>query len=57
MIRQKARAPQLAGLAISGVFLAFAGDGIRAYFTPDDMMNLYVSRSSAPAELLYNNRR
>lgn len=26
---------------ISGIFLAFAGDGLRAYFTPDDMMNLY----------------
>ena len=26
---------------IAGVFLAFAGDGLRGYFTPDDMMNLY----------------
>jgi hypothetical protein len=30
-----------AALAIFALFLAFAGDGIRAYFTPDDMMNLY----------------
>ena len=30
-----------AALLIAGVFLAFAGDGLRAYFTPDDMMNLY----------------
>ena len=30
-----------AALAIAGVFLAFAGDGLRAYFTPDEMMNLY----------------
>jgi hypothetical protein len=30
-----------AALVIAGVFLAFAGDGLRAYFTPDDMMNLY----------------
>src|ERR1035437_5140556 len=30
-----------AALLIAGVFLAFSGDGLRAYFTPDDMMNLY----------------
>jgi hypothetical protein len=30
-----------ATLLIAGVFLAFAGDGLRAYFTPDEMMNLY----------------
>jgi hypothetical protein len=30
-----------AALAIAGIFLAFSGDGLRAYFTPDDMMNLY----------------
>src|ERR1035437_6379801 len=30
-----------AALVIVGVFLAFAGDGLRAYFTPDEMMNLY----------------
>jgi len=30
-----------AALLIAGIFLAFAGDGLRAYFTPDDMMNLY----------------
>jgi hypothetical protein len=56
MISQKARGPLLAALAIGGIFLAFAGDGIRAYFTPDDMMNLYVSWSAAPAELLHNDR-
>jgi hypothetical protein len=27
--------------AIAAVFLGFAGDGLAAYFTPDDMMNLY----------------
>jgi hypothetical protein len=26
---------------IGGFLLVFAGDGLRAYFTPDDMMNLY----------------
>src|SRR5207247_3480443 len=26
---------------IIGFFLVFAGDGLSAYFTPDDMMNLY----------------
>jgi Dolichyl-phosphate-mannose-protein mannosyltransferase len=56
MIPQRARAPLLAALAIGGIFLAFAGDGIRAYFTPDDMMNLYVSWSAAPADLLHNDR-
>ena len=31
----------LATLAIAGIFFGFAGDGLRAYFTPDEMMNLY----------------
>ena len=31
----------LATLAIAGIFLGFAGDGLRAYFTPDEMMNFY----------------
>jgi hypothetical protein len=26
---------------IAGIFLCLAGDGLRAYFTPDDAMNLY----------------
>jgi hypothetical protein len=56
MISPKARAPLLAALVIGGIFLAFAGDGLRSYFTPDDMMNLYVSWSAAPAELLHNDR-
>ena len=30
-----------AALLVCALFLGFAGDGIRAYFTPDDMMNLY----------------
>jgi hypothetical protein len=30
-----------AALLIAGVFLAFAGDGLLAYFAPDEMMNLY----------------
>ena len=30
-----------ATLLIAAIFLGFAGDGLRAYFTPDEMMNLY----------------
>jgi hypothetical protein len=30
-----------AALGIAGVFFGFAGDGLRAYFAPDEMMNLY----------------
>jgi hypothetical protein len=56
MIPKKQRAPLVAALAICGIFLGFAGDGIRAYFTPDDMMNLYVSWSASPMELLHNDR-
>ncbi len=56
MVPQKRRAPLLAGLAIGGIFLAFAGDGLGAYFTPDDMMNLYVSWSASPLGLLRNDR-
>jgi len=32
-----------AALTILGIFALFAGDGLFAYFTPDDMMNLYDS--------------
>jgi hypothetical protein len=46
----------LAAVVVCGLLLVFAGDGIRAYFTPDDVMNLYVSWSAAPAELLHNDR-
>src|ERR1039457_842454 len=35
------RTPIFATLGIAGVFLGFAGDRLRAYFTPDEMMNLY----------------
>jgi len=56
MVPKRLRAPLLASLAICAIFLAFAGDGIRAYFTPDDMMNLYVSWSATPLELLHNDR-
>ena len=55
-IPPKRRAPLLAALAIAGLFFAFAGDGIRAYFTPDDMMNLYVSWSAPAGRLLHNDR-
>ena len=30
-----------ATLTIAGIFFGFAGDGLRAYFTPDEMMNFY----------------
>ncbi len=30
-----------AAATVGAMLLAFAGDGLRAYFTPDDMMNLY----------------
>jgi hypothetical protein len=33
--------PIAAALTIAANFLTFAGDGLSAYFTPDDMMNLY----------------
>ena len=56
MVPRKLRAPLLAGLLIGAIFLAFAGDGVDAYFTPDDMMNLYVSWSASPAGLLINDR-
>jgi hypothetical protein len=32
-----------AALTVLGFFVFFAGDGLFAYFTPDDMMNLYDS--------------
>jgi hypothetical protein len=33
--------PICGALAIAAIFLTFAGDGLAAYFTADDMMNLY----------------
>ncbi len=56
MIAPKWRAPLLAALAIGAMFAAFAGDGIGAYFTPDDMMNLNMSWSAAPLVLLRGDR-
>ena len=42
----RGRATLAAALVAGGCFFALAGDGIRAYFTPDDMMNLYGALSS-----------
>lgn len=56
MLPPNRRAAVVAALAVCAIFFVFAGDGIRAYFTPDDMMNLYVSWSASPAELLHNAR-
>jgi hypothetical protein len=44
----RGRAAPAVALAVGGCFFALAGDGIRAYFTPDDMMNLYGAWSSSP---------
>lgn len=43
-------------LVVCGIFFAFAGDGIRGYFTPDDMMNLYRASSANFADLLQQDR-
>ena len=56
MVPLKHRAPLVAALAIGAMFLAFAGDGLGAYFTPDDMMNLYVTWSASLPALLRNDR-
>jgi hypothetical protein len=56
MFARRHRAALLAALAIGAMFFAFAGDGLRAYFTPDDMMNLYVSWSAPLAGLFHTDR-
>jgi hypothetical protein len=43
-------------VAIAGVFFAFAGDGLRAYFTPDDMMNLHQAWTPRLVELIHSDR-
>jgi len=55
MFRRLNRAAVGAALAIFAM-LAFAADGLRAYFTPDDMMNLYGAWSASPIELLQGHR-
>ena len=50
------RARAVIALAVCGIFFLFAGDGIRGYFTPDDMMNLYQAWSSGPAGILHHDR-
>ncbi len=56
MIPAKQRAPLLAVLATAALFFGFAGDGLGAYFTPDDMMNLYVAWASPLGTLARNDR-
>ncbi|HWC98799.1 MAG TPA: glycosyltransferase family 39 protein [Candidatus Sulfopaludibacter sp.] len=56
MMAPRHRAVIAAALAVAALFFAFAGDGLRAYFTPDDMMNLYVSWSATPSALLHQDR-
>lgn len=45
-----------AALAILAVFVVFGGDGLRAYFTPDDMMNLYQAWSPPLSDLIRADR-
>lgn len=56
MISPKTRGRLVVALAVCGLFFVFAGDGIGAYFTPDDMMNLYRAWSASPAGLLGQDR-
>ncbi len=44
-----------ATLVICATF-AFAGDGLWAYFAPDDMMNLYGAWSGSAADVLQGDR-
>src|SRR6266852_1905138 len=55
MERRLNRAAIGATLVICAI-LAFAADGVRAYFTPDDMMNLYGAWSASAMELLQGHR-
>jgi len=45
-----------AAVIIAALFLAFAGDGLRAFFTADDMMNLYRAWADSPGELMRDDR-
>jgi hypothetical protein len=42
----RTRAALACAFLIGALFFAFAGDGLRSYFTPDDMMNLYFAWSA-----------
>jgi len=42
-------------LSIAAYFLILAGEGLRAYFSPDDLMNLYTCWLKSPAEILKAN--
>jgi len=55
MISNRNRAVIVSALSICGM-AAFAADGVRAYFTPDDMMNLYGAWSGSATELLQGHR-
>ena len=55
MIPPDVRARIAATLLICATF-AFAGDGLWAYFAPDDMMNLYGAWSTSAADVLRGDR-
>ncbi len=55
MIPPDIRARIAATLVICATF-AFAGDGLSAYFAPDDMMNLYGAWSTSAADVLQSDR-
>jgi hypothetical protein len=56
MMSPETRGRLAVALVVCGLMFAFAGDGIGAYFTPDDMMNLYQAWSATPAGLLAQDR-
>jgi hypothetical protein len=55
MIPKHHRAPAAAALVTLGCFFLLAGDGVRGYFVPDDMMNLYLAWDRPFLELLRAN--
>lgn len=55
MIAPRNRAAIAVALIVFALWVVFAGDGIRAYFTPDDMMNIYFAWSRPLGEWIVAN--
>ena len=56
MERKQIGAPLAVAAATLALFFAFAGDGLRGYFAPDEMMNLYQAWFPRAAELMHHDR-
>src|ERR1051325_1751675 len=56
MLAPRSRARLAVTVLVAAILFILAGDGLAGYFTPDDMMNLYLAWAATPLALFHQDR-